>query len=143
MKANTETEAAVMDALRRFNEAYEKKDVDGALALLAPDPDGVFIGTGADEKRVGLAEARAQFERDFAQSEVVFWELGWHSVSEAGPVAWLAVDSIIRVKFNGREIGLPIRLTAVLEKRGDRWLFVQLHNSVPAADQKVGESFPA
>ena len=143
MKANTETEAAVMDALRRFNEAYERKDVDGALALLAPDPDGVFIGTGADEKRVGLAEARAQFERDFAQSEVVFWELGWHSVSEAGPVAWLAVDSIIRVKFNGREIGLPIRLTAVLEKRGDRWLFVQLHNSVPAADQKVGESFPA
>jgi ketosteroid isomerase-like protein len=142
MRANAETEAAVMDTLKRFNEAYQRKDVDSLLAMLAPDPDGVFIGTGADERRIGLDEAGAQIERDFAQSDVIFWELGWHSVSAAGPVAWLAADVIIHVKIDEREIGMPIRLTAVLEKRGDKWLFVQLHNSVPAADQKVGESFP-
>jgi ketosteroid isomerase-like protein len=47
-----------------------------------------------------------------------------------------------KVKAGGQEMALPGRMTAVLEKRGDKWLFVQSHFSLPAAGQE-GESFPS
>jgi hypothetical protein len=31
---------------------------------------------------------------------------------------------------------------AMLEQRGDRWLWVQMHASIPAEEQAEGESFP-
>jgi hypothetical protein len=36
-----------------------------------------------------------------------------------------------------------MRLTAVLERREDRWRIVQAHYSAPLANQAEGESFPA
>ena len=65
MKADAKTEAEIMAVLNQLIEAYKKQDLDGALALYAPDPDVVTIGTGVDEKRVGLAERRTQLERDW------------------------------------------------------------------------------
>jgi len=56
-------------------------------------------------------------------------------------VAWVAADVMLRVKTSGREISEPLRLTVVLEQRGDSWLVVQWHDSLPAAGQKEGEAF--
>lgn len=39
-------------------------------------------------------------------------------------------------------MSFPVRITVVLEKRGDQWLMVQSHVSFPAADQEEGEAFP-
>ena len=61
-----------MAVVNQFVEAFTKRDLNGILALLAPDPDVVFIGTGADEKRLGLADVKALFERDLTQSEEQF-----------------------------------------------------------------------
>ncbi len=71
MKADAKTEVAVMSTLNRFFEGYVSRDMDSALSFLAPDPDLVYIGTGVDEKRLGLNEVRVQFERDWAQTEAV------------------------------------------------------------------------
>ncbi len=143
MKANAKTEAEVMAVMNRYNEAYARQDVDSVLALFAPDPDVVTIGTGQDEKRVGLAEIRAQLERDFAQSEAVSIEFGWHSVSGAGSVAWVAADCVAQAKMpDGQEMSLQIRTTFVLEQRAGKWLIVQWHGSLPATRQGEGQSFP-
>jgi ketosteroid isomerase-like protein len=142
MKADAQTEAALMATLEQFKQAYEQRDMEHLLALFAPDPDVVTIGTGADEKRVGLAEIQMQAERDWAQSEATSLEWGWSSVSAAGSVAWLAADAVVSVKVGGQEMHLPLRVTAVLEHRGDRWLWVQMHASIPAPEQTEGESFP-
>ncbi len=132
-----------MAALEQFKQAYEQHDIERLLALFAPDPDVVIIGTGVDEKRVGLAEIQTQAERDWAQSETFSLEWGWSSVSAAGSVAWVAADAIGHVKMGGQEVQLPLRLTAVLEHRGARWLWMQGHVSMPAPGQAEGESFPA
>jgi len=142
MKADTKTEAAVMAVMNQLIEAFTKRDLDGALALFAPDPDVVFIGSGVDEKCIGLAEVKAELERAFAQSEESSIQLGWYSVSAAGSVAWVASDAVIRAKVSGQEISFPVRITTVLEQRGGRWLVVQSHDSLPAAGQKAGESWP-
>jgi hypothetical protein len=112
------------------------------LAFVAPDPDMVAIGTGGDEKCIGPTELKAVAERAFAQSEDASCKIGWHSVSVAGSVAWVAADIIFQVKTGGREVSLPLRETAVLERRGSRWLIVQSHDSLPAAGQKEGEAWP-
>ena len=56
MKADATTEAAVKAALDRMAEAYAKRDSALLRAAFAPDSDVVMYGTGADEKRVGVAQ---------------------------------------------------------------------------------------
>lgn len=143
MKADAKTEAEVMAVMDQYNEAYAKRDVNGVLALFAPDPDVVNIGTGEDEKRIGLAEMRTQLQRDFAQSEAASIKFRWYSVSRAESAAWVAADCVARVKIaEGQEVTLIGRSTAVLEHREGRWLIVQSHASFPAAGQGGGQSFP-
>ena len=142
MKADARTKAAVMSTLRKLIEGYESRDMDSVLSCHAPDPDLVAIGTGVDEKSLGLNEVRAHLERDLAQSEAISIELGWSRVSAAGSVAWVAGDAIIHVKVKGQEISFPGRLTAVLEQRKGRWFIMQRHFSMPDREQAEGESFP-
>ena len=142
MKADAMTEAAVKVVLDKLAEGYAKRDVALLRAVLAPDPDVVMYGTGADEKRVGLAEIQAHAERDWSQSEAVSLTYGWTSVSAAGSVAWVAADAAFNVKAGGQAMTLPARITFVLEKRGEQWLIVHAHASFPAAGQAEGESFP-
>jgi uncharacterized protein (TIGR02246 family) len=142
MKADPKTEMAVMEVVERCFEAFAKRDIDGFLACFASDPDMVAIGTGGDEKCVGLAELKAAAERAFAQSEDATVSFGWHSVSSADSVAWVATDITFQVKTGGRKISLPLRETAVLERRENRWLILQSHDSLPAAGQKEGEAWP-
>ena len=141
MRADPKTEAAVMNIVKQCFEAFTKKDLDEVLAFCAPDPDVILIGTGGDEKGVGLAEVRNILERAFAQFEEASFKFGWHSVSAAGLVACLAADVTLYVKTSDRQITEQIRLTVVLEQRGDRWFIIQWHDSLPAAGQKDGQAF--
>jgi uncharacterized protein (TIGR02246 family) len=142
MNADQQTGAAVMAVLNRFCEAYVTRDVDRLLSLFAADDDVLVIGTGQDERRVGRPAIRAQVERDWAQSDACRFHWTWHSVSAAGPVAWLAAEGDIDAQVGEQHATLPVRLTCVLEKRAGEWLFVQFHTSAPASGQARGESFP-
>jgi ketosteroid isomerase-like protein len=134
MNASAQTQAGVQATLQQWKDAYAKRDLDGALAVIAPDDDVVAIGTGADEWRVGREQVRAQMERDFAQAEALV-------VSEAGAVAWVAGQATVQARVDGQDLALAGRFTAVLEHRGDKWLLMQTHFSVPAAEQAEGRSF--
>ncbi|MFA5354995.1 MAG: nuclear transport factor 2 family protein [Thermodesulfovibrionales bacterium] len=142
MKADARTEGEIMAMLRDFTDAYEKRDMERLLSCFAPDPDVMIIGTGPDEKRVGPGEIRAQVERDWQQSESVRLEFGRTSISASGSIAWVAADLTFHAQAEGKRIVMTGRLTAVLEKRGDRWLWMLSHFSVPAGGQAEGESFP-
>ncbi len=142
MKADAKTEAGVIAALDRLCETYRGRDLEGLLDLFVADPDTIVIGTGADEKKIGLAGCRELVERDWAQSEESALEYDWISVSAAGPVAWLAADATFKAVIDGQEMILRGRLTAVLEQHGDGWKFAQYHMSLPASDQSAGEAWP-
>jgi len=57
--------------LRQWKDAYSRRDLDRALAVVAPDDDVVGIGTGPDEWRVGPEAFKAQLECDLAQTEAL------------------------------------------------------------------------
>jgi ketosteroid isomerase-like protein len=141
MNASPQTQAAVQATLQQWKDAYTQRDLDRALAVIAPDDDVVGIGTGPDEWRVGPEEFRAQIERDFAQSEALSLNYEPLVVSEAGPVAWVAGRATVQARIDGQDLTLTGRFTAVLEQRGDRWLLMQTHFSLPAAEQAEGRSF--
>ena len=141
MNASPQTQAAVQATLQQWKDADTQRDLDRALAVIAPDDDVVGIGTGPDEWRVGPEEFRAQIERDFAQSEALSLNYEPLVVSEAGPVAWVAGRATVQARIDGQDLTLTGRFTAVLEQRGDRWLLMQTHFSLPAAEQAEGRSF--
>jgi ketosteroid isomerase-like protein len=145
MKADAQTHSAVIAVLEQFRHAYTQRDMHQALSLFAPEPEVVLLGTGADEMCVGISEIQRQWERDWGQSESS--SVVWGSravVSAAGPVAWVVLpDALVRATVGGQTVQLPLRLSAVLEQRGGRWLFTQQHFSFPAAEQAEGESWPA
>ena len=142
MEADAQTEAEVMAVLNKLAESYTNRDWESLRAVLAPDPDVFMFGTQADEKRIGLAEIKAQAERDWSQTEAGSIDYGWNSVSAAGDIAWVASDVVFKATVEGQELTLPGRLTVVLEKRGGQWLILQSHFSFPAPGQE-GESFPS
>jgi class 3 adenylate cyclase len=142
VKADAKTEAGVIAALDRLCETYSRRDLEGLLDLFVADPDTILIGTGADEKKIGLAGCRELVERDWAQSEENALEYDWISVSAAGPVAWLAADATFKAIVGGQEIVARGRLTSVLEQHGNAWKFAQYHVSLPSSEQSVGEAWP-
>jgi len=143
MKADPKTEAAAMGVVRQWFEAFSKRDINGVMAFFAPELDVVVIGTGKDEKCVGPNETKAILERAFAQFKEASVKFGWHSVSAIGSVALVATDVVLSMKTTDREIIEHIRLTVALERRGDRWVIIQWHDSVPAAGQEEGQAFAA
>lgn len=142
MKANAKTEAAVLDVLNKFMQNYEKRNLEGLMGLLAPDDDLFLYGTGIDEKRIGREQFKFQAERDWSQTDALAFNFTWHQVSAAGPVAWVASEGLGQGKVGEQEIAFPLRMTAVLEQRGDKWLLVQSHISLPALGQEEGDSVP-
>jgi uncharacterized protein (TIGR02246 family) len=142
MKANAKTETAVLAVLNKFMETYQQRDIEGLMGLFAPDDDQIMFGTGIDEKRIGRDQIRFQAERDWSQTEALAFNLNWHQVSAAGPVAWVAAEGLGQGQVGGQKIEFPLRMTAVLEQRGDKWLLVQSHVSLPSPAQEEGDSVP-
>src|SRR5206468_6956907 len=142
MKADPRTEAEVMYVLSRIVETASSRDVDGAMALFADDPNVVLLGTGVDEARTGHAAIREQIERDLTQSDALSWTLSPQNISAAGAVAWTSGDVVVRVSMGGQTLDIPHRLTTVLERRGAKWLIQQMHLSFANGAQVVGQSYP-
>ena len=141
MKADANTEKDVRACLREFLDAYTERNAPAAVACMVPDADLVVFGTGADEKRIGPAQARAQMERDWSQSDAVTYAIDWTQVCAAGPVAWVSSDGAFRFRAGGEEGSIPARASFVLERRDNRWLIAHAHFSTPSASQDAGESF--
>jgi len=141
LQADKKTETEVKAALRKLTDTYVKRDLQGFLDCFAPDDDVVVYGTGADEKCIGIERIRTQVRRDWEQSESAVMSFSWMPISAAGGVAWAAADGAIEFRANGQDASIPVRVTFVLEQRGDKWLIVQSHFSMPASGQEEGRSF--
>ena len=56
-------------------------------------------------------------------------------------MAWVAGRATVQARVDGQDLTLTGRFTAVLEQRQGRWLLMQTHFSLPAAEQAEGRSF--
>ena len=132
MKADAQTEAAVLAVLDAFNTAVATGARDAVLDLFTPDPDVFLLASEAGERAIGRAELERFFSRAFARPVAFSWTWDAGIVSAAGPVAWVALDATVHMTSERGTQRAPYRITAVLERRGDRWLLAQYHGSEPA-----------
>ena len=140
MKASKETEGEIKALFQKLTSAYQRREMEEFLDCFASDDDVVLFGTGADEKRIGLDEIRAQVERDWAQTESISMTFGWTSISAAGSIAWAAIDGAFDYRAAGQHGTLPARVSFVLERRDDNWNIVHAHFSTPSQAQDEGQS---
>lgn len=142
MKVDAKTEAEIKVVMKKWADTYKRRDLKGAMALYVPDADVVMVGSGVDEVRVGPEAIKAQYERDWAQTEAGSVDYKSTMVSKVGSAAVVFSEATITARVEGKSMEFPLRITGALENRGGKWLFNQLHASMPAAGQEEGQSFP-
>jgi len=142
LKADRNTEFEVMDMLNGYAKAYSDKDIHAMMDLFLDDPDIVAIGTGTDEWVHGTDELKKGFKRDFAQADNIQIKFEKVTIQAADNVSWLSSLMTMYATVSGKEVLLSGRLSMVLEKKENKWLFTHLHFSLPANEQETGHSFP-
>ena len=141
MNADQKTQAEVTQSLKGMFEAYKKKDLSGVLSYWVTDADLVVIGSGGDEKAVGVGKYVEGLLQDWAQASVTGTGVKIFVVSAAGVVAWFVADVTFTYNVQGKESAVSGRMTGVMEKRNGKWLWVQMHFSTPNAAQAAGQSW--
>ncbi len=142
MQSDAETKNEIMNVLEKYMGAYAKKNLDSLMDIISKDEDTIFIGTGYDEWAHGPKEIKKGFQRDFSQADSIKIEFHKLPISVAGEVAWTTTKMTMKVLADGDELILDGRLSAVFEKRNDKWVIVQLHYSLPVKEQEKGQSYP-
>ncbi len=143
MKADPQTEAAVLGTWAALQGMAATGDVEAMRPFVLPDPDALAIGTGADEIAWGTDEIIAMLLQQAEQAEGVDFTLDSVSVSSAGSVAWMASAFTLRWSVDGEQFVMPGRGTGVFEQRDGRWYVAQAHLSVPEPALAPGQFFPS
>jgi ketosteroid isomerase-like protein len=127
--APPEVRDGVRAALRAFNDAYAKRDVaqlDAFMARTFPgDADIVLIGSEGTptEWARGHHAIRGFIQHDWQTWGTFRFDADKALVWSSGDIAWVATFGAVQYRGAQR----PLRLTAILERHGDAWLFRQLH----------------
>lgn len=132
--------AEVEETIGRYCAAYQRKDPKALLALFSPDING--YGAGADEVFRNRKEYAPLVQRDLDQASSISLEFPHLNISGNGRTAWVTGDCICTfvATGNNKQV-MKVRMTLVLENTGSRWLFMQIHMSVPNAGQAAGQAF--
>src|SRR5947209_19396346 len=129
MQADAATRSEVLLVLGEFRAAVAEKRIEGVLSLFAPDADTTLIGSSSGEVAQGALEIRPFLEELFAGPRSVTWEWDVVHVSACGDVAWLWLEGAL--VLDGRS-ARAYRISGVLERRADRWLWTLFHGSEPS-----------
>jgi uncharacterized protein (TIGR02246 family) len=130
VRADAQTEAALVDVLESFCSGVAAQDADGVMQLFAPDADVVMV-TSEESLLRGPDEIRA-FLRRYARGTTTYsWTWDRRDVAAAGAVGWVLAEGQETTAAEGGEEKHPYRMSLVCEKRGPRWLLVQIHGSSP------------
>jgi uncharacterized protein (TIGR02246 family) len=134
-------DAAIRKVLDEFAAAYTARDADSVVRFFTDDPDGVMVGTGPDEIRIGPEQVRRQIDRDLSQAESIELHLGDLKVSGRGDVAWTFAQPVVTATVGDEQMRMPLRMTLVLVQDNGDWRIHSGHLSVALAEQQAGESF--
>lgn len=125
------TDPGVAELLKKHDEAMNKHDLEGIVALFAPGPKTVILGTGPGERYQGLEEIKTAYTHFFeafdkgTQKRECYWKDGGGSNS----AKWGAVMCKFTDSKEGKKREYELNVSGVLEKEGDHWQFVMMHFS--------------
>jgi hypothetical protein len=118
----------VIDDYVRF---YNERNAEKVLSLFAKNISG--FGTGKEEVVTNFPEFRDRLRQDFGPANAIRISIDVLITGGEMPVAWVSGFCTFGGKIAGDNVRMEGRMTAVLVNRGGRWLFEQVHFSVPDA----------
>lgn len=123
-------EAAIKALYTKWNDAFNKKDVDGIMSLYAPD---VFVYDVIPPRAYPSWDAYKKNWTDlFVQFPTVNNTVSDLHVTVVGPVAYTRfINSGTMTAKDGTQSHVVVRSTDVWRRINGRWLIVQEHNSIP------------
>ncbi len=122
--------AEVRTFLKKYAEAYNRKDLAAVLASFAKDKDMINVGTAEGEVWKGHDAIKDAFDKFFSSPVGVNISFDKTTVDSQGKTAWIYAEGPAKIKTGKDETQMRFRLTAVLENRQGKWLIVQSHSSV-------------
>jgi ketosteroid isomerase-like protein len=139
--AAAELRSTILDGYRLLAQGYDNVYLDS----VARDDKVVLFDVGPDDVIVGDASKAAALRQLFGGEdyELVSKNLDVR-ISADGSCAWSHDDLSYRVVRDGRRATIPLRATAVYERRDGRWLKVLDHVSYAvAADEAAARAITA
>jgi ketosteroid isomerase-like protein len=133
MQSDADVQSQVRQVLERFNHFVSTKNMQ-VLAEFAPGDAVLLIGSEAGEVASGRAELQAFFARIFAREATFSWEWDRIDASRAGDVAWFFAEGWVILSTAEGQRKAPYRISGVLERHGERWLWRQYHGSEPVTN---------
>jgi uncharacterized protein (TIGR02246 family) len=124
-------EAAIRALYNKFNDAFNKKDVDGIMSVYAPD---VFVFDVVPPREYSGWDA---YKKDWQSVFSSFAGPATNAVTDlnitvVGPVAYTRyIDDGTMTAADGTKSHMVVRSTDVWRKQNGKWLIVQEHNSFP------------
>ncbi len=139
--ASPQARAEVEALLRRVAAAYARKDAAALASLLDAEVVVTVRGMGLDQEVRGRQRVSRHFGPELAHAGRSRLEFGQPSLETRGPlarlgadlVAWVEPDLLPGLELPRRELPLPGRLLALLEKRHGQWYFLRLTLLLPGA----------
>lgn len=126
--------AAVGLVLDRYLQAFRTRDQQLVAQVYAQDDDLVVFGSNPADCRFGWNATREYIRKYFATVDAISITLKDRriKVHRSGEAAWFS-QVLDWKETAGKETAAiaGLRISGVLEKRGGRWLIVQLHASGP------------
>jgi ketosteroid isomerase-like protein len=138
-KPAMDDKAAIQALYKEFNDAFNKKDVNGIMAIYAQD---VFVFDVIPPREYPNWDAyKKDWEGLFAEfSGPVANTVSDLHITVVGPVAYTrSIDDGTLTAKDGSKLHLVVRSTDVLRKLNGKWHIVQEHNSFPV-DPTTGKA---
>lgn len=129
MTLNTTAAQEIRTVIDEYVRQYNAKNIDGVLSLFSKDISG--FGTAEDEIVTNHARFRRLIRSDLSPENAIRIGITTVAVGGEGPVAWVTARCTFGGSIGGKRIRMDGRMTAVLANRGSRWLFEQVHFSLP------------
>lgn len=117
----------------------QNKDLERLFSIVAQDEDFFIYHPDSQSTILGFEAFRKLGERVWMRPEFKATDFAVRNLritfAQSGEVAWYSAFLDDHAEWNGQPIGWDnARWTGVLEKRGGRWLIVQMHFSFARDD---------
>ena len=131
MTLNKEKTAEVHAVIDEYVRYYNEKSESKVLALFSKTVSG--FGTGRDEVVENFRQLKERIHADLDPANAIRLSVRVIATGGEMPVAWVTAFCNFDGRIGGEAIHVEGRMTAVLVNRGGRWVFEQVHFSVPDA----------
>lgn len=126
-----ETPASIaLKGLLRLFQLVQARDMR-VLGEFAATGDVLLVGSDEGEISIGRPAIDAFFPKLFARDATFSWNAGRVEATRSGDVLWLFADGHICVDGQGGKKTAPYRISGILRRSGERWLWSQYHGSEP------------